>query len=169
MTSDPEALVCLALVQHFNPKVHFGPCRAITPVADSHHIGNRAGRHQPHPDREPVPRMGEGMIIEQMSISAPPGKSEQLCSALAALTSPIEVLPGCLSCRVLQSCQDPSEIFIQVKWATTEELIHHLQSETYKRLLLLMELSPKPPLLQFYMVEEVRGLDLVKEARASAG
>jgi len=107
------------------------------------------------------------MIIEQMTISAPPGRSEQLYSAIAAVTGPMEVQPGCLSCRVLQSCQDRSDIFIQAKWATTEDLIHHLQSESYKRLLLLMELSPKPPVLQFYTVEEIRGLDLVKEARDS--
>ena len=105
------------------------------------------------------------MIIEQMSISAPPGERDQLCSALASVTGPIEVQPGCLSCRITQSCQESNEIFIQAKWATTEDLIRHLQSEIYKRLLLLMELSPKPPVVQFYMVEEVRGLDLVKEAR----
>jgi len=107
------------------------------------------------------------MIIEQMSISAPPGQSEQLSSALASLTGPMEVQPGCLACRVLRSCQDPNEIFIQAKWATTEDLIVHLQSDAYKRVLLLMELSPKPPVVQFYTVEEVRGLDLVKEARSS--
>lgn len=108
------------------------------------------------------------MIIEQMSISAPPGGEHQLCSALASVTGPMEVQPGCLYCRITQGWPEPNEIFIHAKWATTEDLIHHLQSETYKRLLLLMELSPKPPVVQFYMVEEVRGLDLVKEARNSA-
>jgi len=105
------------------------------------------------------------MIIEQMSISAPEGQVQQLCSALASLTGPTEVQQGCLSCRLFQSWQDPNEIVIQRRWTSADDLILHLQSEAYKRLLLLMELSPSPPVLQFYTVQEVRGLDLVEMAR----
>lgn len=108
------------------------------------------------------------MIIEQMSISAPEGQGGQLCSALASLTGPTEVQPGCMGCRLFQSWQDPDEIVIQAKWAGPSDLILHLQSDAYKRLLLLMELSPEPPVLQFYTVEEVRGLDLVEMARESS-
>jgi hypothetical protein len=50
-------------------------------------------------------------------------------------------------------------------WETTGDLIHHLQTETYKQLLLLMELSPRAPIVEFYTVEEMRGLDLVESAR----
>ncbi len=108
------------------------------------------------------------MIIEHMSISAPEGQAQQLCSALASLTGPTEVQKGCLGCRLLRSWQDPNEIVIETKWTSADELILHLQSDTYKRLLLLMELSPTPPVLQFYTVEEVRGLDLVEMARTPA-
>ena len=105
------------------------------------------------------------MIIEQMSISASDGGAAELCSVLASLTGPTEVQPGCLSCQIYQSWNDPNQVFLLAKWANAGDLIAHLQSDIYKRLLLLIELAPNPPVLQFYMVREVHGLELVEQAR----
>lgn len=107
------------------------------------------------------------MIIEQVGISATSGQRQQLGSALASLIGPTQVLPGCLSCRLFQNWENLDEFFIEANWATAEDLIRHLQSDTYKRLLLLVELSRIPPVLQFCTVQEVNGLDLVRQARNS--
>ena len=105
------------------------------------------------------------MIIERIRITALPTGSQQLGRTLASLTGPARVLPGCLSCNILQSCQDRNEIQVEMEWESKEDLIRHLQSDTYKQILLLMELSQKPPVIQFYTVQEFEGLDLVKAAR----
>ena len=55
---------------------------------------------------------------------------------------------------------------IEARWENEEGLIQHLQSDTYKKLLLLMELSASPPSLEFLTVVESRGLDLVESARS---
>ena len=77
----------------------------------------------------------------------------------------IPVQPGCHSRRLFQNWQEPDELVIEANWATEEDLVRHLQSETYKRLLLLMELGRSAPEVQFYAVEQVSGLDLVEKAR----
>ena len=105
------------------------------------------------------------MIIERIKITALPAGSQQLGRTLASLTGPTGVLPGCLSCNILQSCQDNNELQLEMEWESQEDLIRHLQSDTYKQLLLLMELSPRPPVIQFYTVQEFHGLDLVETAR----
>ena len=105
------------------------------------------------------------MIIEQLSICAPKGQRQQIASALTSITGPTQVQPGCLKCRLLQNWRNQDEFVMDANWATTEDLTRHLQSDAYKRLLLLMELSPVPPVLQFYTVEEINGLDLVEKAR----
>jgi hypothetical protein len=66
---------------------------------------------------------------------------------------------------LFQNWQDSDEFLIEVKWEAVDGLMKHLRSDTYKHLLLLMELSPSPPVSQFYTVEEVRGLELVQQAR----
>jgi len=105
------------------------------------------------------------MILERMSISAPGKLRHELGSALASLIEPTQVQPGCLSCRVSEDWQSSGELSVEAQWETIHDLTRHLQSDTYKSLLLLMELSPLAPRLVFYTVSETRGLDLVEEAR----
>jgi len=107
------------------------------------------------------------MIIEQVYILPTQEQREKIASALASVVDQTQEQPGCMSCRVLQNWQDLGEFLIEVKWNSMDGLINHLRSETYTRLLLLIELSASPPTLHFYTVQEVRGLDLVQRARLS--
>jgi quinol monooxygenase YgiN len=106
------------------------------------------------------------MIVEQLTICAPKGKRQQIASAIFSVVGPTQVQPGCLKCRLLQGWHDPDELVLQANWDTAEDLTSHLQSDNYKRLLLLMELSPVAPVLEFWTVQEVSGLELVQTARA---
>ena len=106
------------------------------------------------------------MIIEQISIGASRGKRQEMGRALASLMGPIQVQRGCLSCRLLRMWPNAGELRVEAHWANQNDLIRHLRSETYKDLLLLMELGKTPPVVAFYSVLEVQGLNLVKTARA---
>ena len=105
------------------------------------------------------------MIIEQLTLRAPKGKGQEIGSALVSLLGPTQVRSGCLKCRLLQNWRNPDELVLEANWETAEDLISHLQSDNYKRLLLLMELSAAPPVLEFCTVQEVSGLELVEKAR----
>jgi quinol monooxygenase YgiN len=108
------------------------------------------------------------MIIELVSISAPIRKRQELGRALASLVGPIQVQPGCLSCQFSQVWPTQDGLQMEARWDSQENLMRHLQSDIYKRLLLLMELSAAPPVLEFFTVVELRGLDLVETARIPA-
>jgi len=105
------------------------------------------------------------MVIELMNISVSHGKRQELGRALATLVGPIQVQPGCLGCRLFQSLPIQDGLQIEARWESQEDLIRHLQTDGYKRLLLLMELSAAPPVLEFLTVVELRGLELVESAR----
>jgi quinol monooxygenase YgiN len=105
------------------------------------------------------------MIIELMSISGACAREDQLGDALESFVVPIQVQPGCLECRVLRSRPMEQGFCMLARWETQKDLIRHLQSDIYKKLLLLMELSAAPPVLEFFNVLEMRGLDLVEDAR----
>ena len=107
------------------------------------------------------------MIIEQMSIVVPQGKTRQLGSALASFVGPTQVQPGCLSCNVSQSWTNPDELRFESRWSNESDLIRHLKSDSYKQLLLLMELSSAPPQIEFFDVVKAQGLDLVESARST--
>jgi quinol monooxygenase YgiN len=105
------------------------------------------------------------MIIELVAIFAPTGKRQELGRALAGLVGPIQVQPGCLSCQLVQGWAVQDELQLEARWDGPENLMRHLRSDIYKRLLLLMELSTAPPVLEFLTVVELKGLDLVETAR----
>jgi quinol monooxygenase YgiN len=105
------------------------------------------------------------MIIELMRISTSRAQEDQLGDALESLVGPIQVQPGCLECRLLKSLPTDEQLHLVTRWETQKDLIRHLQSDIYKRLLLLMELSSAPPAVEFLNVLEIRGLDLVEAAR----
>lgn len=109
------------------------------------------------------------MIIEQVSFAAPFEKRNELGRALATLVGPTQVEHGCLACRLFQTWDRPGEFRMEAQWMNVDSLIRHLQTDTYKRLLLLMELGSAPPVLEFFTVEGIRGLDLIVAARSDSG
>ena len=105
------------------------------------------------------------MIIEFIGLSSLPAQERRFADALESLVGPIQVQPGCLGCEVMKSWRTTTGLSMIARWETQRDLIQHLQSEIYKRLLLLMELSSLPPVLEFFNVVEIGGLDLVEAAR----
>lgn len=105
------------------------------------------------------------MIIEQMSIAVPSGQRQHMASALGSFVGPTQVQPGCLSCQLYQSWSDPDELRFESRWLEESDLIRYLKSSSYKQVLLLMELSSTPPRVEFFVVVEAHGLELVEAAR----
>jgi quinol monooxygenase YgiN len=105
------------------------------------------------------------LIIESIRIAAIPAKRGELVRALGAWAGPTAVESGCLSCRIFQETTDPQALYYQAQWKTQDDLLRHIRTEHYKRLLALMELGTAPPLVEFHTVTETRGLDLIERTR----
>jgi quinol monooxygenase YgiN len=105
------------------------------------------------------------MIIEFVRVSVPRTKKQEFTKALESLVSPIQGQPGCLGCRLFQAWPRQNGLYFEVRWESQEYLVHYLRSQDYKRLLLLIELSATPPVVEFFNVLEIRGLDLAEHAR----
>jgi hypothetical protein len=61
--------------------------------------------------------------------------------------------------------QVPYAFCYEARWKTQEDLLRHIRSKHYKRLLVLMDLGDEPPLVEFHGVVETRGFDLIERAR----
>jgi quinol monooxygenase YgiN len=105
------------------------------------------------------------MVIAIVDIKSSLEKHEELRGALRSLLGQTAVERGCTSCQLYQELSDPGVLRIESRWVTTSDLLRHIRSDTYKRMLLLMELGVAPPSIEFYMVSAFRGLDLIREAR----
>jgi len=108
------------------------------------------------------------MIIECVSIAVRPEKREELRRALSAWRGPAGVEQGCLSCQILQEFDGSGAIWYVAQWGSENDLLRHLRSDHYKRLLVLMDSADEPPLIQFHNVMKTAGLELVQHARNAA-
>jgi quinol monooxygenase YgiN len=109
--------------------------------------------------------VGENMVIEIVDIKTSSEKYEELRKALSSLSGPTEAEAGCERYQVYQQVSDTGVLRIETHWKTEGDLLRHIRSNTYKRLLLLMELGSERPTIEFYTVSKLRGLDLIWETR----
>lgn len=107
------------------------------------------------------------MIIELLGFVSRPDKGKDLFKVLNSSLGPTRVQPGCMECRLYQDCSDTSRHYLESRWETADDLVRHIQSDAYKRLLLLMELGTGPPSIEFFTVSETKGLDFIKTVRQS--
>lgn len=107
------------------------------------------------------------MIIELLGFVSPPDKRKDLFKVLYSSLGPTRVQPGCVECRLYQDCSDSNTHYLESRWETSDDLVRHIRSDAYKRLLLLMELGSAPPSIEFFTVSEIKGLDFIEAVRQS--
>ena len=95
------------------------------------------------------------MIVQIVGIVADPQKQRDLGAALKSLQGPIQVEKGCLSCVIYHAWSNPNTLYLESRWKTAADLIEHIRSASYKRLILLMELGREAPRIEFLTVSEV--------------
>jgi quinol monooxygenase YgiN len=107
------------------------------------------------------------MIIELLGFVSPPDKRKDLFKVLLSSLGPTRVQPGCVECRLYQDCSDTNTHYLESRWETSDDLVRHIRSDAYKRLLLLMELGAEPPSIEFFTVSEIKGLNFIEAVRQS--
>jgi quinol monooxygenase YgiN len=105
------------------------------------------------------------MILERIVVLVAPERREDLRRAFSSLLGPTRVEPGCISCHLYQEAGNLNRFCLETRWKTDQELIRHLRSEQYRNLLILLEVSSEPPLIEFHDVVETKGLELVLAVR----
>src|SRR5215469_11114433 len=72
---------------------------------------------------------------------------------------------GCLACRLFEEVGNNPSILFCAHWDSDDSLHHHICSELYRRILMVIELSARAPEVAFHEVTQTRGLDLVEHLR----
>jgi quinol monooxygenase YgiN len=113
------------------------------------------------------PRTGykEHMIIESVGVIGSLHKHEELGRGLRSLTGPIRAEEGCVGCRLFQDSVNPNAFQLESYWAAESDLVRHVRSETYKKLLFLIEMGTEPPMIEFHEVSQTRGMDFIESIR----
>lgn len=108
------------------------------------------------------------MILVTLSVSAAPGRREEMAEVFWMLVGPVRVEPGCLACGLHQEACDGDSFLYVEEWETPEQLEHHMRSARYERLLAVMEASARPPVLRYHTVSDSKGMEYLQAVRLGA-
>lgn len=106
-----------------------------------------------------------GMVHSTIRLLIPLEKQNEALEILGSITEQIQFEPGCISSRLYQDVQEELAIMIEEIWASETELQHHLRSDKYRRVLLVVEMAAEPPEIRFDTIAHSSGVETIEQAR----
>jgi len=89
--------------------------------------------------------------------------------ALIILRSMIEqtrLEEGCISCRLYGDVQEQGALMLEEIWTSEKDLEHHLRSNKFLAVLLVVEMATKIPEIRFDVISHSTGIEAIEKARA---
>jgi quinol monooxygenase YgiN len=94
-----------------------------------------------------------------------PEKIDEILHILRSIVERTRAEAGCISCSVYLDTENDNVIVSEEKWRSNEDLQRHLRSESYQRVLLVMEMAATPPDVKFETITDSSGVEIIEEAR----
>jgi quinol monooxygenase YgiN len=109
------------------------------------------------------------MILANIRMKISPRKRDEALRILRSTAEENRILPGCLDSRVYKDLQEDNVIMFEELWRSEEELEQHLQSDEYRKVLLIMEMALQHPEVRFNRISSSSGIETIEKARTSTG
>ncbi len=106
-----------------------------------------------------------GMIRSSIRMLIPLNKQSEALEILGSVNTQIQFEPGCVSSRVYRGVDEVRAIMVEELWTGDEDVLRHLQSDLYRRVLLVVEMSEEPPEIRFDTIMRSNGFEVIEKAR----
>jgi len=107
------------------------------------------------------------MIQSTIRMTMPSEKGGEVLKILRSVAELCRDDPGCLSCHIYEDLQKKNVLMLEQVWRSEEDLRHHLRSDEYRNLLLVLELALKQPEIKFNTISSSTGIETIEKARSS--
>jgi quinol monooxygenase YgiN len=105
------------------------------------------------------------MLRSAVRMILPTEKHRDALEILASISEQTQFDPGCVSSRLYRDMNDVRIVLLEELWLTPEELLRHLKSEKYRKILLVIEMAVEPPEVRFDTIARTSGLETIEKAR----
>jgi quinol monooxygenase YgiN len=109
------------------------------------------------------------MVRSTIRMLIPLKKQSEALEILGSMTEQIQFEPGCMSCRLYRGVEDVRAIMLEELWMSHEDVQHHLRSDKYRKVLLVVEMAAEPPEIRFDTIAHSTGVETIEEARTQTG
>lgn len=105
------------------------------------------------------------MVRTTIRMLIPLEKQSEVLEILGSTIEQAQFEQGCISCRVYRDVDDSRAIMLEELWASDEDVQHHLQSDKYRKILLVVEMALEPPDIRFDTIVQSSGMETIEQAR----
>ena len=105
------------------------------------------------------------MIQSSIRMTMPSQKSGEVMKILKSVAELCRDDLGCLSCHIYEDLQEKNVLMLEQVWRSEENLSHHLRSDEYRNLLVVLELALKQPEIKFNTISSSTGIETIEKAR----
>lgn len=110
-------------------------------------------------------RMKPGIVHSSIRMLIPMNRQSEALEILGAVSAQVRFEPSCIFSRLYRGVDDARAIMIEERWANGESIRHHLQSDAYRRVLMVVEMAEEPPEIRFDTILESNGVEIIENAR----
>ena len=105
------------------------------------------------------------MVRSIIRMLIPLEKQSEALEILGSMIEQIQFEPGCINCRIYRGVEDVRAIMIEELWMNDEDMKHHLRSDEYRKILLVVEMAAEPPEVRFDVIAHSSGVETIEQAR----
>lgn len=105
------------------------------------------------------------MVRSAIRMLIPLEKQLEAIEILKSVRTRIQFEPNCLSSRLYRDVNEERGILVEEFWTDDETMRRHIQSDTYRLVLLVIEMADEFPEIRFETIEHSKGFEIVEEMR----
>ena len=109
-----------------------------------------------------------GKVRSTIRMLIPLNKQSEALEILGNVCAQVQFEPSCVSSRLYRGVDEVRAIMIEELWESYQGILEHLQSDAYRRVLLVIEMAEEPPDIRFDTIANSTGVELIENARQPA-
>ncbi len=106
---------------------------------------------------------GSILLIAAYQFTPSATRKAEFVRTLRIVTASARGKPGCVGSYIYQDIVEPYTLLLFEYWENRRLMDQHLRSDQFRKVLALMEMSYRRPLVQFLEASDLGGLDLIQE------
>jgi quinol monooxygenase YgiN len=106
------------------------------------------------------------VVTSFLKITVAHQKKKAAIQTVRSLLGWTSAQPGCISIAFYQDTDSPGTLMLLEEWEDWRSIENHIQSDSYRSILELMELSSTPPVIKFCNVSDIQGMEVLAKLRA---
>jgi quinol monooxygenase YgiN len=115
-----------------------------------------------HGQGDPI---NKGKVRSSIRMLIPLDKQSEAIDILGSVSAQVQFDPSCISSRIYRGVDDVRAIMVEELWANDEDIKRHLNSDVYRRVLLVIEMAEEPPEIRFDIIAGTSGVETIEMAR----